>query len=198
GDRRDAIISAAGEDGVEIVLGREHEPSLLHVATGSTVVGVAAHAPIPVIAVAPQSEVTVHQRIAVGVKDPRRADAIVHRGLEAAAERGASLWIVNAWEMPPGYEALVATPAEREKVARSVTEQLETTIGRLAADFPQVEHKISVVHGNPARTLEEVSQECDLLVLARRAHLLPRGHIGGTARAVLRHAACPVMLVPAG
>jgi nucleotide-binding universal stress UspA family protein len=70
-------------------------------------------------------------------------------------------------------------------------------VDSLAARHPGVPHTIEVVHGNPARVLHEVSKGCDLLILARRRHALPRGHIGGTARAMLHHSACPLMFLPA-
>ena len=36
----------------------------------------------------------------------------------------------------------------------------------------------------------------DVLLLSRRVHAFPIGHLGGTARALLRHSSCPVEVVP--
>ena len=195
GDRRDAILTVLA-DAVEIVIGHDPDPSLRRLATGSTLIGVAARAPLPVVAVAPRRTGERRHRVAVGIKDPARADDLLLPGLAIAAERHAELWVMHAWDIPSGYEGLVATPEEREQVARDATEKLEAALLRVSADGPEVEHTITIHHMNPARALVELSEEASLLVLARREHLLPRGHIGGVARAVLRHAACPVMVVP--
>ena len=37
---------------------------------------------------------------------------------------------------------------------------------------------------------------CDLILLARRAHAFPSGHLGATGRALLRSAQCPVEVLP--
>jgi nucleotide-binding universal stress UspA family protein len=54
-----------------------------------------------------------------------------------------------------------------------------------------------VVHDYAPTALEQASRGADLLVLVRRAHGVPAAtHLGGTARGVLRTAACPVRVVP--
>jgi nucleotide-binding universal stress UspA family protein len=194
GDRCDAIIEAA-QDAAEIVLGHDPTPTLRRLATGSTVIRVAGHAPVPVIAVAPGPLAEPRAVVAVGIKNPDKADPMLRLGFEVAAERGASAWFLHTWEFPPGYERLASTPAERDELARLAAAPMMQTFAALAAEHPGVEHRLDVRYGNPARTLEEASRGCDLLVLARRAHVVPRGHIGGTARALLHHAACPVMFV---
>ena len=65
------------------------------------------------------------------------------------------------------------------------------------AVYPDVDATIRVVHDRPGHALVEASAAADLLVLVRRAHGVPSAtHLGGTARGVLRHAECPVMVVP--
>ena len=78
------------------------------------------------------------------------------RGLAIAAERHAELWVMHAWDIPSGYEGLVATPEEREQVARDATEKLEAALLRVSADGPEVEHTITIHHMNPARALVEL------------------------------------------
>lgn len=202
GDRRDAIIEAA-QDAGEIVLGHDPTPSAKRLATGSTVIGVAARAHVPVVAVTPsqqpgQQPGQPHGVVAVAIKHPRHAAALLELGFAIAAERGASVRFVHAWEFPPGYEGLAATQAEREALTRNAAEPLTAALASVAAAHPGVEHTLTVVHANPAKALAETSETCDLLVLERREHVLPRGHIGGTARALLHHAACPLMIVAPG
>lgn len=55
---------------------------------------------------------------------------------------------------------------------------------------------IVVRHAHPARAIVEASAHADLVLLARRPHAFPGGHLGGTARAVLRESSCPVEILP--
>lgn len=201
GDRCGAIVDA-GRDADEIVLGHDPAPTLLRLATGSTVVGVAARAAVAVIAVSrsqeTRQEALGHRTIIVGIKHPNNARALVQRGFELAAERGAAVRFIYAWELPPGYEALAATSEERAELSRTAALEIRQPLTQLVKSYPDIACEIAVVHGNPARVLEEASRTADLLVLARRAHTFPRGYIGGVARAILHHAACPVMFVPPG
>jgi nucleotide-binding universal stress UspA family protein len=52
------------------------------------------------------------------------------------------------------------------------------------------------VHGQPAHTLVEASKAADLLVISRPVHGSFVHHLGATARAVIREAACPLVVVP--
>jgi nucleotide-binding universal stress UspA family protein len=57
--------------------------------------------------------------------------------------------------------------------------------------------EVDVRHHWPADVLVEATKEADLLVIGRhqgRRLMPPR--LGGTGRAVVRHAECPVMIVP--
>jgi nucleotide-binding universal stress UspA family protein len=53
-----------------------------------------------------------------------------------------------------------------------------------------------VIHGQAARRLQQASEQADVLLLARRATAFPFGHLGGTARTLLRHSSCPVAVLP--
>jgi nucleotide-binding universal stress UspA family protein len=65
-----------------------------------------------------------------------------------------------------------------------------------ALEEPGVETEVRLVHGQPARVVVEASSEADLLVITRRPHLLPYGHLGGTGRAILRETRCPTVVLP--
>jgi nucleotide-binding universal stress UspA family protein len=44
--------------------------------------------------------------------------------------------------------------------------------------------------------LRDASVGAELMVIARRRHAFPVGHLGGTARALLRESLAPVMVLP--
>jgi nucleotide-binding universal stress UspA family protein len=73
---------------------------------------------------------------------------------------------------------------------------LVAEVAGVVADHPGVEVVETVVEGQPAQVLADLCDRVDLLVLARRTRLFPRGHLGGTARALLRELPCPVLVVP--
>ncbi|HEU4566991.1 MAG TPA: universal stress protein [Marmoricola sp.] len=190
-----AIVHAA-EGAEEIVLGHDPDPSLLRLATGSTVVAVASHAPVPVIAVAPGPREPSFGRMTVGIKFVPRSYGLLRLSFEQAAHRGLALHVVHAWAMPPGYEGLVVSPQEREEINKTESMGLDELVQGLAAEFVSVKASVQVLEGNPARVLQLASETSDLLLLSRRRHAFPRGHVGGTARALLRHSSCPVAIVP--
>jgi len=66
----------------------------------------------------------------------------------------------------------------------------------ICAEYADVETHTRVLERHPAAALETLGEEVDLLVLARRARLFPKGHLGGTARAMLREVPCPILVVP--
>jgi nucleotide-binding universal stress UspA family protein len=196
--RRAQALRDAARDAPELILGHDPRPDLLRLATGSTVLAVVAHAEMPVIVVGPHTAPGGNGYIAVGVKSTRPVVyGLLRRAFEVASDRRCALVVVHAWEMPPGYEGLVSTTAEEDQMNKQETAALEEMVDSLTARHPGVGHTIEVVHGNPARVLHETSKSADLLILARRRRVLPRGHVGGTARAMLHHSVCPLMFVPA-
>lgn len=186
----------ASEGGAAIVLGCEQRSSLQHLASGTTVIGVAARAPVPVIAVAPSMIRPDQGRITVGIKHVTESAALLRASFEEARHRDSELHVVHAWVMPPGYEDLLSVPSTRAEIAEAENDSLAEVVASAAERFPEVKTSLEVVEGNPARTLQAASEASDLLLLARRRHGFPRGHVGGTARALLHHSSCPVAILP--
>jgi nucleotide-binding universal stress UspA family protein len=58
--------------------------------------------------------------------------------------------------------------------------------------------RVDLVHGQPGNILVEASREADVLVISRPVHGGFVHHLGAAARAVLREASCPVLVVPPG
>lgn len=84
---------------------------------------------------------------------------------------------------------------------RPVYEMAEWLMQSRAADEsgPDVEWSFSVKRGNADRVLTNDSTGNDLLVLGSAGHLLLGAwRLGAITHEILRHAPCPVVLVPAG
>lgn len=192
------LVEAAHE-ARSIVLGHERRRTVDRLLVGSTVTGVAATAPCPVVAVPPGwSAADEHGCVLVGVKDAAASEILLRRALDLAVERGARLLVVHAWELPGEYAELAAATIDVAAWQERARHEIEAALAPAREGRPGTEIEVRVVHGQPARVLQRASGEADVLVLARRARAFPFGHLGGTARALLRHSDCPVAVAPPG
>jgi nucleotide-binding universal stress UspA family protein len=180
-----------------VVLGSQRRTALDRLLTASTLVGVAARAGCPVVAV-PQSWTpsSAKQSILVAVKSAERSAELVRSAFQVAAERHARLVLVHAWELPMEYDDLITTRVDEEEWAARARRTIEDSLTGLRKAYPEVPVEIRVVHGQPARILQVASSDADLLLLAPRRRGFPLGHLGGTGRALLREGHCPVEVVP--
>ena len=195
-DARAGLLQAAAESRM-LVLGDETHPALTRLVTGSIVGPVAAHSPVPVVAVpANWTDSPSHGSVVVAVKNLESSTALVRYAFRLAAAHHARLTLVHAWEFLATYDDVIAAHAAiPDWEARAQTDLTELLNG-IAPDFPEVETEVRLVHGQPARVLVDVSSEADMLVISRRPHLLPFGHLGGTGRAILRETRCPTVVLP--
>ena len=196
---RTTCLVRTGDGASQIVLGREASSNLHRVVTGATTIGVAARAACPTIAVPPDWDArTAAARVVAGLKTTAHSEALLQHSFLAAKRLGAELSLVHAWEMPSGYDDVIAGRVAREAWADALRRELEEPLAVWRAAFPEVVVHLEVVHGQAARVLRDASEEADLVLLTRRMHGFPGGHLGGTGRLLLREAACPVEVVPLG
>lgn len=194
GYRVPALVQAATGARL-VVLGDERRPILERIATASVLGGVAAHAPVPVVAVpanwAPRAD---RPRVVAAVKNCSHSHGLVSRALEAAEERKAELVLLHAWQAAYGPVALAHV--DEEKWGSEAHDALQRLLQSIPEPSSDVEVRIDVRRGQPATMLVDASTAADLLVIARRPHAFPLGHLGGTGRAVLRASHCPVEVIP--
>lgn len=196
------VLLGAARDASELVLGsRGHGgPELL---SGSVVLAVAAQADCPVVVVrgshGDRAGPGRQGRVVVGVADKPADPAAVRFAFREAALRAVPLEAVRAWRGPAHDTTdplrLLGEPASAHR--RHAVEALETGLHASAGAYPAVEVRRRTVEGHTRTVLLDASAGCDLLVVgARRPHgpLGPR--IGRVTHAVLRHASCPVAVVP--
>jgi nucleotide-binding universal stress UspA family protein len=181
-----------------LVLGREHRPRAEAVFTGSTTVGAAGRADCPVVCVPPARAPEVARgRVVVGVRSAAHSTELLGHAFAAAQSRGARLVVLHAWKLPGSYDDIIEARTHADEHVREMEEAIDPLLEVYRRGQPDVEVDLSVVHEQPARALLRAAEGADLLVLGRRAHGLPLvSHLGGTARTLLREAACPVEVVP--
>lgn len=196
GDPAQALTSTA-HDALQIVVGGRRRSLVDRLVVGSVTSGLAGRATVPVIVV-PEGWVPSGAKdvVAVGVRDPADSDALLHHALHVAAARSATLRIVHAWQLPALYDDLVATRVDSEVWQRQARTAIRRALRRVRPAFPHVPVDVHLVHAQPARALEEATNEADILVIAAREHAFPFGRLGGTGRALFRVARCPVEIMP--
>ncbi|MDO9497527.1 MAG: universal stress protein [Nocardioides sp.] len=202
GPRAMQLVTAA-HGAVALYVGRDDRPLLERVLLGNTAAGAASRATCPVVVVppgwAPQGGgVAARGVVVVAVKSPAHSTELLADAFAAAATHGARLVVLHSWKLPSGYDDIVAAGVATDELTQRSTAELETLLHEWRTTFPAVQVEIRIVHDQPAQALVRASHEADLLVLVRHAHGFPAGTLGGTGRAVLRDADCPVRVVPPG
>jgi nucleotide-binding universal stress UspA family protein len=189
-----------GKDARMIVLERRDLSSMMRVVTRSVSSGVAARARVPVVSVPSHwSPARTHgdfPTVTVGVDVPARAEPVLRAAAAEAKSRGAVLHVLHTWDVLSGYDDIILTQTECEEWAARATAEIQTVIDSLGDDLAGMPMQINARRGYAADELIEASRETELLVIGRHDPLVPIGsHLGPIARAVLREADCPVLLV---
>lgn len=180
-----------------IVLQHRALSKLHRVFTGSTVIGVAAHAHCPVVSVpAGWSAPREAGRVSVGVHEDGHPSQVLEVAFAEAAARRSRLHIFHAWRLSPAYDDL-ALPHGDDAWSQHTQRVLTQQIAPLQDRYPGVEVDLEVRYQWPIEALVEVGASSDLLVLGRHSAFAPLlQRIGSLARAAVAHVACPLMVVP--
>ena len=183
------IQALATDRGVDlIVLGSPHHGPIGRVLLGSTAETVVAGAPCAV-AIAPRRfrrrAALDPQVIGVAFDGSSESAAALDAGVDLARAAGARLRVIavepTVWSRPIRRQGPVAAE-----------------LARACAELPDdIEIESVVLHGDPAHKLQEETERLGLLVCGSRARgPLRRVMLGSVSTAVIRSAACPVVVVP--
>jgi len=177
-----AVLSAQAADAGLLVVGRYERGRLTRMVNGSTAANLTGVTGCPVVAV-PDRSGPASGPIVVGAKDggPDVLPAL-RFAMRAAALTGAPVHVMH-------YTGHGAADGDQHSA-------LAAAVSACRAEQAGVAAHLFILDGDPAELLARESAQSSLLVLAAthgRQHSRP-GRIG---TAVLRHAACPVALVPA-
>jgi nucleotide-binding universal stress UspA family protein len=183
-----------------LVVLQHREPGLLGgVFVGSTTNAVAAHATCPTVSVTRGwSPDRAPREVVVGIHGDGTPLASLEHAFGEAAALGARLRVVHAWRLDPAYDDIISDRVSEEWRVEH-REHLLRLVEKLQPEFPGVDVDVEVHHQWPAQALVDLSREAGLIVIGRHGrHRWVPGHLGSTARTVLREAHCPVMVVPVG
>lgn len=192
------LVEAA--TGAELLaLGRESAPVRWHVYTGAVTVMAAARGRCPVVSVPDtwQPGEGSHEPVVVGFRSDADGSTLLEHAFRVAMDREARLTVLHAWELPRGYRSFLARHARDPEWNLKALQHIESHLSQLRRDHPGVDVEVRVAHQRPAQALVEASRASQLVLLARHEAGPAAFHLGETARALLREAACPVMVVPA-
>jgi nucleotide-binding universal stress UspA family protein len=165
-----------------LVLGSRGIGPVKQIAAGSVSIRVAAGAHSPVIVVPPSSsspDPGLHLSIVVGVDGSAESAAAAEFAAEEARLRGAALTAIHAATTPiTASDVLVTGALDPARDARINVER----------------HSVSA---RPAEALINASTHASIVVVGTRGRGGVRGvRLGSTSQALLRHAHCPVVVVP--
>ena len=191
---------AEREEAGLIVVGSTHTGRAGRVLPGSTGERLLHGAPCPV-AVAPKgyadkrgNESRVIGCGYDGSLSSQRALAAAH-GIAAAT--GARLRVIRAfqplvYDIPPESVAVGDRSTYNDSLQKSASEELHAAVARIDGDAEAI-----FTVGDPTRTLAEESEQLEFLFVGSRGYgPLHAVVVGGVAGALVREAACPVIVLP--
>ena len=185
-----------------LVVGSRHRRRLQHILEGDRAMQVL-HGAACAVAVAPDP-LAPHpelRRIGVGIDSTPESERALAMARDLAERTGAHLWLqlvvddtISSWAgltpmggPPDVYEQIIASRASAGR--QLLAERFEDCRG-VSADG-------TVVVGSPTGELVLASEGLDLLVLgSRRWGPVRRLALGSTSERVIRHTACPVLVLP--
>lgn len=166
----------------------------------STTSGLAARLHVPIVSVpegwvgSPGGSGTA--LVTAGVDVPERSDAVLRAAVGAARVRGARLELVHSWSLPGFHDDPSLARVHGESLAVQEAEEIRKRLAEIDLDLEGVAVEVRTPEAPAAERLVEASRASSLLVLGKHDPRIPLGsHVGPVAGAVLREAACPVLLV---
>jgi nucleotide-binding universal stress UspA family protein len=188
-----------------LVLGRRGIGRFASLILGSTTMATIVRATGPVVVIPPDHghpngrAHAAHGRVVVGIDGSAYGKSAIRFAFEEASQRGASLEVLHAWELPSpfGYDFASfggrdAWQSEHERAAAEI-------VAGWRELYPDVDVTITLEEDHAAASLTRHAETADLLVVGGRggpAGALVANLVGSTARAVVHHAPCPVAVVP--
>jgi nucleotide-binding universal stress UspA family protein len=145
--------------------------------------------------------------IVVGVDGSANARHALEWAIREGAIKNAPVTVVTVHEIAVSFWTRhpITVPADEvqlEHAREAATELVDKAVGELGTSRP-ASVTVKAVNGSAAAELIGASRDADLLVVGARGGAQGGGMaqhtpIGSVSNKVLHHAACPVVIVPAG
>lgn len=190
-----ATIAARAGTRSLVVLERREREGLGRLLTMSVSTRVAAHTRVPV-AVVPSGWAgdAADRPVTVGVDSAADPVGQAETAAAYAAESGRELAVLHALWLAEPYQDQAFVTHTRKQWMREADSGLRDELAKLAGTGAEISHHVR--WERPVDALVAASRHSSLLVVSRRPeHGRPGAHLGPVIRAVLRHAACPVLVV---
>ena len=130
--------------------------------------------------------------IVVGVDGSEQSKGALRWGAKLAADIGAEVEAVGAWQYPVAYGWAMPRFDPRGEMAKFVA----ITVAQALDPDRAAAVRVLVREGNPAQVLIEQSRDALMLVVGSRGHGGFAGMLlGSVSAAVAEHAECPVLVV---
>ncbi|GAA3394940.1 universal stress protein [Cryptosporangium minutisporangium] len=194
------LLERASESAL-LVVGRRGLGGFPALLLGSVATQVATYAECPVAVVPERGTPPAADGpgVVLGVDGSETCQAAIEYAFTEASMRSVPLTAVRSWYWPTDDPAIVEAYAPLP--AHHVLEQqrvLSEALAGWSEKFPDVQVRPVIAHHRPARALLDAADGAELLVVGARGsggfRDLLLGSVGET---VIRHAACPVVLVRA-
>jgi nucleotide-binding universal stress UspA family protein len=165
---------------------------------GSVSTQLAAHAQAPLIVV--RGDARRDRPVVVGVDGTPGGDAAVAFAFDEAAARGVLLIALYAWWTLPwsNLGPIDLRHYELDEAREEARRMLAEAVAGWVEKYPDVIVEQRAAHDlNPALALEDAADAAGLLVVSRHGgNALTRLLLGSIGDALVRHAPCPVALIP--
>lgn len=136
------------------------------------------------------------ERIVVGVDGSAPSIKALEWAVEQARRTSAKVEAVQAWEVPTMYGSGMMVLPGGEEFDKSARQSLEAAVNHALGTRADVEIEYHTVGGHPAKSLIDISEGADLLVVGSRGHGGFVGMlVGSVSHYVVSHATCPVVIV---
>jgi len=156
------------------------------------------HADVPVAVVRAAADGATAERVVVGVDGSPESGAALRWAIAEAAARRAVLTVVHAWQAPYLGGAPYGVPIDPTPYEESARALLEASIAEVDVSGLAAPPERVLVCGGATPAILESAELATLVVVGDRGSGGFAGMLlGSVGHSVARHAACPVVLVPA-
>ena len=152
----------------------------------------------PPVCIVPAGWVPRPGTVTVGLEDDvSSAEALAFAAREAETTSG-RLRIVHAWRLPePSIDGAAALLVQPERILEEHRELLDAAVRSVRRRFSALHIEADLVRADPASALLQQAPHSAMIVVGtHREDVLSGAYVGSVDRDLLRHAGCPIAVVP--